>query len=123
MLNKLHKIAQAIHIIRLPSIAVGTVALVATITIIFTSKTHADDFFLIPSIVALLWAMSCYFFIVTFRELPEKPSRLLRFTARLKQNIRRGWYWVIGALFIATTVAAVAITYRLISIWLADYAG
>jgi hypothetical protein len=123
MLNKLQKIANAIHYLRLPSIAVGLFALISTVSIIFNSKSHADDFFLIPSLIALLWAMSSYFFIVTFRSVPDKPDMSLKFVARIKQNVSRAWYWLIGTVFLVTTLAAVAISSRMIYIWMKDYGG
>ncbi len=123
MIDKLQKVAQAIQILRLPSIAVGIIGLVSTVIIIFNSSSHEDDLFLIPSIVALLWAMSTYFFIVTFRLIPEKPSKSLKLIAKLKQNISRGWYWFIGIIFLGTTLAAMALSYRMVSIWLKDYSG
>jgi hypothetical protein len=121
MLNQLQKIAQALRVLKLPSIAVGLFTLTSTIIIIFNSKSHAEDFFLIPSLIALLWSMSTYFFIITFCSVPHKPTPSLTFFAKLKQNISRGWYWSIGLVFIVTTVAAIAITFRMLFIWFNDY--
>jgi hypothetical protein len=123
MLNTLQNIAQAIQILRLPSVAVGAIALAFTVTTVFNSKSHAEDLFLIPSIIALLWAMSTYFFIITFCSIPQKPDQSLPFVSRIKTKAYRLWYWLIGVIFLTTTIAAVAITYRMISIWLKDYSG
>ncbi len=123
MIDKLQRIAQTIQILRLPSIAVGLISLPSIVVIIFTSKSHEGDRFLIPSFVGLLWAMSTYSFIVTFRSVPEKASKTLGFFSKLKRNIHRGWYWFISVVFLGTTVAVILVTYRMVAIWLSDFGG
>ena len=121
MLEALTKLANAIRFLRLPSIIISTVALVSALAMIFNPEL--DDLYLIPSVIALLWAMSCYFFIVTFCSIPKKPDDSLPLFARLKQKAGRGWYWLIGVLFTVTTLSAMAVTYRMVYVWLKDYAG
>ena len=123
MINKLQGIAQAIQILRLPSIAVGLISLALMVVIMFTSKSPESYRFLIPSVVGLLWAISTYSFIVTFRSVPEKANKSSKFFSKLKRNINRGWYWFIGVVFLGTTVAVMFVTYRMVSIWLRDYGG
>ena len=123
MINKLQRIAQAIQILRLPSISVGLISLASIVVIIFISESHEGDRFIIPSLVGLLWAMSTYSFIVTFRSVPEKASKKMRFFRKLKHNINRGWYWFISVVFLGATVAVILVTYRMVSIWLRDYNG
>ena len=123
MIDKLQVIAHTIQILRLPSIAVGFISLVSMIAIIFISESHESDRFLIPSIVVLLWAISTYTFIVTFRSVPKKANKSLKFFSKLKRNINRGWHWFIGGVFFGTTVAVIFLTFRMISIWLGSYGG
>ncbi len=123
MIDKLQRIAQAIQFLRLPSIMVGIICLASMVVIIFSSSSHQSDRFLIPCIVGLLWAISNYFFIVTFRSVPEKTNKSLKFFSKIKRNINRGWYYFIGVVFLGTTVAVMLVTYRMISIWLRDYGG
>ena len=123
MIDKLQGIAQAIQILRLPSIAVGLISLASMVAIMFISKSHDSDRFLIPSIVSLLWAISTYSFIVTFRSVPEKANKSLKFFSKLKRNINRGWYWFISVVFLGTTVAVIFVTFRMVSIWLRAYGG
>jgi len=70
MIDKLQGIAKAIQILRLPSIAVGLISLASMVVIMFISESHESDRFLIPNIVGLLWAISAYSFIMTFRSVP-----------------------------------------------------
>ena len=116
MIDKLQRIAQAIQILRLPSIAVGLISLASMVMIMFISNSHESDRFLIPSIVGLLWAISTYSFIVTFRSVPEKANKSLKFFSKLKRIINRGWYWFIGLVFLGTTMAVMFVTYRMVSI-------
>ena len=123
MIDRLQRIAQSIQILRLPSIAIGLISLVSMVVIIFTSKSHEGDRLLIPSVVGVLWAMTTYAYLVTFRSVPEKASKTWSIFSRLKRNISRGWYWFISIVFLGTTVAAIFITIRMVSIWLRDYGG
>lgn len=123
MIDKLQRFAQAIQWLRLPSLSLGLISLVLILAIIFISTSHEGDRLLIPSFVSLLWAMSTYAFIVTFRSVPEKASKVSSFFSKLKQNIKRGWYWFISVVFLATSVTVILLTIRMVSIWSRDYAG
>ena len=123
MIDKFQKFAQAIQFLRLPSIAVGLFSLASIVVIIFTSKSHEGDHFLIPSFVGLLWSLSTHSFIVTFYSVPERAVKTMSFFSRLKRNINRGWYWFISIVFLGTTLSVIVVTYRMVSIWMRDYGG
>ncbi|MGB3212854.1 MAG: hypothetical protein WBB19_19290 [Desulforhopalus sp.] len=123
MIDKLQRIAETLQFLRLPSITVGAFCLGTMITVVLISDVRESDRFLIPSVIGLLWAMSTYAFIVTFRSVPEKPDRSYRFFRKLRRRINRGWYYFIGGIFLTTTVAAIIVTLRIFSIWLRDYGG
>jgi hypothetical protein len=122
MIDKLQKISQAIQFLRLPAIAVGFLCTASTILIIISSISDDGDKYLIPSFVGVLWAMSTYTFIVTFRSVPEKSDNSLTVFGKLKRHLHRGWYWVISIVFLSSTLAALIFTKSMISIWLKDYA-
>ncbi len=71
--------------------------------------------------VGILWAMSTYTFIVTFRSVPEKADSNLGIFGKVKRRLHRSWYWVISIVFLGTTAAAIYFTYSVISIWARDY--
>ena len=123
MIDKLQRISQAIQFLRLPAIAAGLFCLATTVVIILSSNSTDEDRFLIPSFVGVLWAMSTYTFIVTFRSVPEKSSSNLSMFGKLKRHLQRGWYWVLSLAFLGTTVAAIFVTKSLVSIWLQDLAA
>jgi ABC-type dipeptide/oligopeptide/nickel transport system permease component len=122
MIDKLQRISQTIQFLRLPAIAVGMFCLATTVVIILNTNSTDGDRFLIPSFVGLLWAMSTYTFIVTFRSVPEKAGNSLSLFRKLKRHLHRGWYWVISMVFLGTTITAIYFTNSMISIWLRDYA-
>jgi hypothetical protein len=121
MIEKLHRIATAIQILRLPLIGLGLFSLSSSVLIVLVSTTPAGDRWLMPSLVVLLWAISTYAFIATFRTIPAKANNHLRFFSKLKQHMLRGWYWCISLLFLATTGVVILITMRMVSIWLREY--
>ena len=123
MIDKLQRISQAIQVLRLPAIAVGFFCLAKTVVIILGSTSADEDRFLIPSIVGVLWAMSTYTFIVTFRSVPEKSNSNSSIFGKLKRHLHRAWYWVLSMVFLGTTVAAIYVTKSMISVWLKDIAA
>ncbi len=123
MLEKLQRMAQAIQIFRLPSLAVGVISLAAMVMIILTSKSHEGDRYLIPSMIGFIWGVSTHSFIVTFRSVPRRAGNTLGIFSKLRRNINRGWYWFISIVFLGTTGAVLFVTYRMVSFWLRDYTG
>jgi hypothetical protein len=123
MIDTLQRIAIAIQMLRLPSILVGWISLASLVLTIFILSPHQGDQFIIPGLVGLLWAISTYAFITTFRSVPEKPDRTSGRLARLWQKWKRGWYGFISAVFLCTTLVVIVLTVRLVSIWLREYGG
>jgi hypothetical protein len=122
MIDKLQRISRTIQILRLPAIAVGLICLATAILIILSNNSNDGDRFLIPSVVGVLWAMSTYTFIVTFRSVPEKADNSMSIFGKFRRHVQRGWYWAISVIFIGTTVTAIYFTNSMLSIWLRDYA-
>jgi hypothetical protein len=66
MIDSLKRAAQAIQVLRLPSLIIGLISLVLlAVTILFFTSDQGDRY-IIPSIIGLLWGMATYSFIVTF---------------------------------------------------------
>jgi hypothetical protein len=89
--------------------------------IIFISKSHADNIYLIPSAVGALWSITSYSFLINFVSVPPRADPSWRFFRRLKRHLKRAGYWLLGLVFIATTSGAMFASYRMVSIWLRDY--
>lgn len=123
MIDRFTKIANALQFLRLPSVVIGLVSLVTMIAIIVSPKTPEGNFYLIPSAVGILWSITTYSFLVNFHSVPHKADQSWKFFKRLRRNITRAWYWFLGLVFIGTTVGAIFVSYRMITIWLKDYVG
>ena len=123
MIDSFRRVARRIQILRLPSIVVGLVCLTSIVVILVASGSRAEDRMLMPSFVGLLWATSLYSFIESFCWAPERLVEKQGFIRDLKYRIRRGWYWIRGFIFLASTAIALVITSRMVSIWLAEYSG
>lgn len=121
MIDMLKKMADAAQFLRLPSVVLGLICLIVITTILIGSETHEEEFFAIPSAVGLLWSITAYGFLVYFRAVPEKADQSWKFVKRLKRRIVRAGYWFMGVVFVATTIGAIFVSYRMIAIWLRDY--
>jgi hypothetical protein len=123
MIDFFNKIAASLQFLRIPVIVVGLISLVTMTAIIIGSNSHADDYFLIPSAVGVLWSITSYSFLINFISVPRRADPDWRFFRRLKRHMRRAGYWLLGVVFIATTAGALFASYRMVNIWLRDYAG
>jgi hypothetical protein len=94
---------------------------VALLYIVITSNTHRGDLFLVPAIIGLLWSLSGYAFILNFRSVPCWSEEARGLFKRLKLRLLRFWYWLLASLFLATTLALLLISIRLIRVWMQDY--
>ena len=121
MIDMLKKIADAVQFLRLPSVVLGLICLIAITTILIGSKSQEEEFFAIPSAVGLLWSITTYSFLVYFYAVPEKADQSWKFVKRLKRRIVRAGFWIMGVVFVATTIGAIFVSYRMIAIWLRDY--
>jgi hypothetical protein len=121
MIDGLKRMAQAIQVLRLPSLVLGLISLASLVATVFFFTSDQGDRYIIPSIIGLLWGMATYSFIVTFRALPDKPNTSPRFFGKLKHAVARVWYGLISLIFIGAAVTVLVITIRMILIWLRDH--
>lgn len=121
MIDSLKRAAQAIQVLRLPSLIIGLIslALLAVKILLFTSDQ--GDRYIIPSLVGLFWGIGTYSFIVTFRDVPDRQNAVPGFFGKLKHTITRFWYGLISIIFLGATVAIFGITIRMVLIWWRDH--
>lgn len=123
MIDKLGKIAHALQLLRLPAIVVGFACLGAMMVIIFKSTSLEEDFYLIPSIIGVLWAVTTYIFLAGFGSVPPKAKQSWKLIRRVKRRLVRTWYLLLAITFLGTSILAITVTCRMISIWVRDYMG
>jgi hypothetical protein len=123
MIDRFKQMAQAIQVLRLPSLGIGLISLASLVVIVLFFAADQGDPFIIPCTVSLIWGLSTYSFIVTFRGVPDKPNAPMRFFSKLKHTITRVWYGLVSFFFLGATVAILVVTIRMVLIWLRDYGG
>ena len=121
MIDRFQKIARKLRLLRLPALAVGFLGLAVIVTTIFMSQSREGDRFLVPAVVALLWAMSTYAFVETFQSVPAPVSGTMSWFARLGRRLRRIWYWLIALVFVSASMAAVVVAFRMLVVWWRNY--
>ena len=120
MIDSFRRIAQRARILRVPSIVVALACLTSILVILLTSGSREEDRILMPSFVGLLWSVSLYSFIESFRSVPERLTEKQGLLSGLKGRIRRAWYWTKGLVLLISTAVALVVTSRMVSIWLAE---
>lgn len=123
MIDTLGKISQALQFLRLPVVIVGLVCLTTITVITFTSKSLEEDYYLIPSIVGVLWATTTYIFLAGFHTVPPKADPSWKLIPRIKRKLARAWYVFLAITFLGTSILAVSVTFRMVSVWVRDYLG
>jgi fatty acid desaturase len=121
MIDSFKKVATALQLLRIPSLAIGLASLLLLIKTVLGAQSPDGDLYIIPSTVGILWSLATYAFLVNFRSVPEKSDPAWRFSKRLKRNLARGGYWFLGIIFVGVSIAAVIISLRMFSVWLKDY--
>ena len=117
MLDKFHRIAVAVQLLLIPLILVGCSCLVYIAVILMSAGSDESERYLTPSLLGFVWSATAYSFIATFRKIPEKTAESHRLAGKIVHRIRRGWYLLIALVFLGTTIAALVLTGRLISVW------
>ena len=123
MIDRMRKAARAMRILALPSLALAVLCLCVAVYVVFSSTSAQGDRYLFPAIVGLLWSLSSYGFIETFRHVPDRLDGRARLHLRLKRGLARLWYWMIGLVFIGTTATVAILTLRIFTVWVRDHVG
>jgi len=80
-----------------------------------------DDYYLLPSVIALLWSLVACAFLFTFPFVPEAPDKSLGFFRRIGVRIKRGYYRLLAFFCLGTTLAMLVVSFRGVRIWLGDF--
>jgi hypothetical protein len=121
LIDTLQKFAIRLQTGRLWLLLLSGFLFLVLLYIVVTSTTPSGDRFLVPALIALLWSLSGYAFILNFRSVPRWDNGAGGFFKRLKLRLLRFWYWVLAAMFFGTTLALLLISIRLIRVWMQDY--
>ncbi|MET0104321.1 MAG: hypothetical protein ABW072_04140 [Sedimenticola sp.] len=121
MLEKLHQIARRLTPFQNVALGLAVASIIAVVVILLALEPAGSDYYLYPLIVLFLWFLSIYALIDCFKEIPGRPREQKGFIRKAKAGISRSWSWLMGILFIASTLGVIAISWKLISLWIKDY--
>ncbi|MCC5811727.1 MAG: hypothetical protein JJU06_15250 [Ectothiorhodospiraceae bacterium] len=76
------------------------------------------DGMLILSVMLMLWTLLLVILINGFRRIPPQPGPGMPLLRRLSLRLRRAGYWLLGVATLGFTVAVLAVTLRVLVIWL-----
>lgn len=89
--------------------------------LVFVEEGADKDFYIILSIVGVLWSLVCLLLLSVFPYVPPKPDEQQRFLKRLKIQLARGAYHIGSLIFCVLSASVVWLTLRLINVWRADF--
>ena len=121
MIDRFQRVAQKLRVLRMPAVIIGVSSILVIVATVFFSQSREGDRFLVPAIVALLWAMSTYGFIESFRSVPAPATQSMSWFVRLGRRLRRAWYWLIATVFIIVSAAAAFVAFRMLAVWVRNY--
>lgn len=96
----------------------GLTALSLVIYIIFEDTgIAADDRYLYPSVLLLLWSLSLGSFVQTFVHVPESPTKAVGFFKRIGRRLQRFYYYILAVTLIGLTLGLIYVSMRAMRIW------
>ena len=98
------------------------ISLCIFVFIIFGSTSFAaDDTYLIPSLMALIWSLLACSFLYTFPYVPCKSTKNDSFINRFKIKLLRGYYYLLAVISGLASFTVLLLSFRMITIWLRTY--
>lgn len=98
------------------ALAAASLALVAYI-ILGNTGIAANDQYLFPSVILLLWSLSLGGFTQTFVHVPEPPNKEQGFFKRLGLGFKRLYYYFLALAFFGLSIAVIFASLRAFRIW------
>jgi hypothetical protein len=80
-----------------------------------------SEVLLIPSLLGGLWSALYFILLSAFIAVPPKPESEVKFFTKIKMRLLRGIYYLLGTTFIVLTLAIIMISFKLSSVWRAEY--
>ena len=122
MIEKFGTIVKIIRPARPVFFLLSVISFLSFLYLLLAGRPLDQDRYIIPAIVVFLWSLSACAFIDNFSGMQELTVDEAGFWKRLRLRLQRAWYWLIALVFTAATLFGLALSYKLVSIWLKDYA-
>ncbi|MCK5893086.1 MAG: hypothetical protein KAG53_01485 [Endozoicomonadaceae bacterium] len=85
---------------------------------LFRSVSLESTPLFIPALGCLLWALTGFMLTLCFQQIPARPETISRFFPRQITRIKRFGYGLLALVFMATTLGIIAITGRMLRIYI-----
>lgn len=121
MIDLLQKLAVKLEPLRFFALGVGALCLLVAVGIVLTPFSDEKERYVVPAVTGLLWSLSAYVFVTTFRFVPQTLTAASGFWRRLTRRIQRSWYWLLAIVFFTTTGLVAFLTLRLLGGWFGEY--
>ncbi|MCJ8270774.1 MAG: hypothetical protein MJK04_15390 [Psychrosphaera sp.] len=122
MIDKIRTIVLKVQWLKPVMVVLAVAALGLFGYIIFGQTGVAkNDYYLLPSVVALIWSLVACAFLFTFPFVPDKPDKSIGFFRRCGIRIKRGYYHILSVLCLFASLALVVVTSRAVGVWLGDF--
>ena len=116
MLDRLQRLASWMRPAAPFLVLAGMALLLLCLALLFlTDGGERGDKLLLPAIVAMIWCLCGYVFILAFETVPAFPGAELHGLRRLMRLFARAWHWLLAIIFIGVTVAAIMLSARILS--------
>lgn len=117
MIDRFQQLARLMYPLRYLALAGCGMALAGLTVILLSAPGHASERYLPLCAAGLFWCLSGYAFIINFHTVPQRPAPDSGLWARVKHRLQRAWYGLLALVFIATSVAALWISLRMLLLW------
>ena len=118
MIEKLNRIALLLSPLKWPALLLSVLMLFVVLAIGISTSFEAEENYLVPSIIALLFFLALFALIANFEEVPRKVEPGDSFILRIKIRLYRCWFSVLGLLFFLAAGASIFFAVKLLRLWL-----
>jgi len=118
MIERLQRIATILARFRLPIFVLAGFSLLVLIFSVLDNPMLDNDGLLMPAILGFCWALMLYSIGELFQQIPGKASSEVTFRRRMGVRVRRGIWWILGILTIASAAGLLILSYQLMLVWL-----
>lgn len=124
MLDKLKKIAIKLQWLKPITLLMMLISFAMTGYVLLAQSGIAEnDYYLIPSILSVLWSFSVYWCLYTFPNVPEKADKSLGFFKRFVIGCKRFSYYIVTLFASGLSLVIILFTVRALRVWSGDFSG
>ncbi|MES9962414.1 MAG: hypothetical protein ABW116_02645 [Candidatus Sedimenticola sp. 20ELBAFRAG] len=121
VLDRLNRLAKRAAPFQGTALIFSLTSLLAITASLLLLEPGESDYYLYPLIIIFLWFLSIYALVDCFKEIPSHPREQKGLLNKLKSTAARCWSWLVGVVFIMTTLGVMMLSWKLINLWIKNY--